>query len=381
MNNSVSLFQHDNEVGPAKSLLAAGIDNALGEGIRASYAVVGIKAGKFRVKYRGTEHVIQKTDPDTGQPTPVSNLEVVIVKANPFLNKQYYAGKYAEGSNSPPDCYSLDGKVPSAQVAKPVHNSCTLCPKNQFGSLVSDTGVKQKACRDTKKLAIVPLGDLRNEAMGGPMLFRVPPSALKDLSNLADAMKSRGYPYNSVAVRISFDLDASHPKPTFNAIRPLKDAEAQIVLELFHGDGVAAVLSDNDAVLDVAVAPVENPAARFEQEPAHVPAGTNLESAAAPQAAPPPPKTLQPSTALQAPQAPQAEPSPTPPTNGFSAPTQMFQPPRGPGRPRKVQAEQPQAVAAPAPVLVEPTPEPTGSAIDEDVNSILASLNSFTSGH
>ncbi len=398
--NSVTLFQFENGMGPAKALLAAGIDAALGEGIRASYGIVGIKAGKFRIKYKGVEEVVSQLNPNTGQREPVSSIQVVIVKANPFLNKQYYAGKYTEGSNSAPDCYSLDGKVPSPSIPKPVFSNCTLCPKNLYGSMVSETGIKQKACRDTKKLAIVPLENLRNEALGGPMLFRVPPSSLKDLSALADGMKARGYPYNSVAVRIGFDLEASHPKPTFKAIRPLTDEEAEVVLELFHGDGVAAVLSDNDAVVDAVVAPVEKHS-EFEQEPVKpaglgsgaVPAGTSVVPDTAPTrfVAPPvavPPPGMQ-SVAVEPFIAP-AKAAPAPAGSGAGLPpasnaVNPFSAPRPVGRPRKVPVDlgtietnaKPSPVQEPA--FVEPTPEPTGSSMESDIDSILMGLNAFTS--
>ena len=250
MSNEMKLFQEGAATALStkfNAVVAAGAANDLGDGIRSSYGIVSIKGGKFRIKYKGNDTMVTTRDLQ-GNTLPAPSIDVVIVKANPFLNKQYYAGKYAEGSNSPPDCYSLDGKVPSAAITHPQHTSCALCPKNQFGSLIGENGVKQKACRDTKKLAIVPLLDIRNQTMGGAMLFRVPPSALKDLSTMADTLKGRGYPYNSVAVRIAFDQTTSHPKPTFTALRPLTDDEADAVLEMFDSDSVSAVLADNDPV-------------------------------------------------------------------------------------------------------------------------------------
>lgn len=392
MSKSMTLFQFENGTGPARSLVAAGIDNALGEGIRSSYAIMGIRAGRFRVKYKGVEHLVQQQN-QSGQMEPVSSIEVVIVKANPFLNKQFYVGKYVEGSNSLPDCYSLDGKVPSAQVQKPVFSNCTLCPKNQWGSLISEAGVKQKACRDSKKLAIVPLGDLRNETMGGPMLFRVPATSLKDLSALADAMKGRGYPYNGVGVRIGFDMEASHPKPVFSAIRPLTEEEAAVVLELYNGDGVAAVLADNDVAVEApAAAGAARPVAAFEQEPV-VPVGTQAPQAPVYQAPPPPPTP---------PVAPVAEapvqfvaPTVAPPPPGMGIHGVVVQPfnpgapppaspfaPRPPAKAKKaakpvVEIAQP-VVEIAQPVMVEPTPEPTGSGLNDDISSILAGLSAFT---
>lgn len=286
-NNQMTLFQHDTGQGPSQkfgALTAAGLGAELGDGIRASYAILSIKAGRWRIKYKGNETPIQAVNPNTGRAEPVPTLEMVIVKANGFLNKQFYEGKYVEGSNSPPTCYSLDGKVPSAAVAKPVFSNCALCPKNQWGSLIGDNGVKQKACRDTKKLAVVPLGNIRNGELGGAMLFRVPPSSLKDLSSLADAMKARGYPYNSVAVRFGFDLDASHPKPTFQGIRPLTDDEADLVLEMYESDSVAAVLADNDVALEHGNAPQQaRDPGQFEQEPV---VGLGARSPMAPQQQP-----------------------------------------------------------------------------------------------
>lgn len=281
-NNMVLFSQGGGAVAPLSSkfqaMVQAGAGMDLGEGIRGSYGIVGIKGGKFRIRFKGEERMLTMPHPqDPTQVLPVSYIDVVIVKANGFLNKQYYQGSYVEGSDSPPDCYSLNGKTPSPQVKAPVHANCALCPMNQFGSKIGDNGQKQKACRDTKKLAIVPLADIRNAAMGGAMLFRVPPSSLKDLSIMSDALKGRGYPYNSVAVRIGFDTTVSHPKPTFQALRPLSDDEADLVLEMFSSDSVEAVLSDGD---DAVAAPAQIPASAQFLQPAPVQAPMQQQPAA-----------------------------------------------------------------------------------------------------
>jgi hypothetical protein len=407
-NQQVTLFQFETNAGPARALVEANMGNELGEGIRSSYPILSIKGGRWHLKYKKTDTVIQAINQQTGRPEPVATLELVILKANPFLNKQYYKGKYVEGSNSPPDCYSLDGKTPSAAVKTPVHSNCALCPMNQWGSMIGDNGAKQKACRDTKKLAVAPLADLRNESLGGPMLFRVPPSALGDLSKLADGMKARGFPYNAVAVRFSFDMTVSHPKPQFNAIRPLTDAEAEIVLELYNSDAVAAILADNDLVADV---PATAPTAAFEQEPV---VGVGAQAAASPpgpqgpvaQAEPPaaaftpPPTTfapafvppppvgmhgavVQPFNGGGAPPPPPAAafaPPPPPAANPFAsaAPAPAAEAPAAPKTRRKPVAP---VDVAPAPVAAAETSNaPPQGQLDDDVNSILAGLSAFTGG-
>lgn len=415
-NSQVSLFQHETNAGPSRALMALATDTSLGDGIRTSYAILSIKASRWRLKYKKNETVLQAHNPNTNRMEPIPSLEMVIVKANGFLNKQYYKGKYVEGSVAPPDCYSLDGKVPSAAVKSPMHSNCTLCPMNQFGSLVGDNGVKQKACRDTKKLAVVPLGDLRNEAFGGPMLFRVPPSSLGDLSKMADALKARGFPYNAVAVRFTFDLEASHPKPQFNAIRALTDDEAEIVLELYNSDGTAAVLSDNDIVAEVggpkeapqndpvfeqptvAVGPqpVQQPISAAQQPPIQAEAptvfrappppppvagqvGVSVVQPFSPNAAPPPMSAFAPPPTAQAAPVQQAAPEPAPvvqtqAANPFASAVQAPVAPK-PSRKKTAPVELPVE-----PVAVETNNAPPQGQLDDDVSNILAGLSAFTGG-
>jgi hypothetical protein len=243
MSNNMTLFQ--NETGAAlapefKALMQSGaLGDDLGEGLRGGgFAVISKKGAKWRIKYKGEETLIKNADGD-----PAPSLEAVIVKANPFINKQFYKGKWSEGSTSAPDCYSLDGKVPAANVERPEHHNCAGCPNNVWGSKINENGKKVKACQDTKKLAIVPLADIKNEGFNGPMLYRATSSELGDLGTFADQMKSRGFPYNSVAVRMGFDSDASYPRVTFKAIRPLTAEEAQQVLEIYNSDSVHRVLA------------------------------------------------------------------------------------------------------------------------------------------
>lgn len=367
MSNEVAIFEKGQQAVAVSSrfqeLIDSGQANDLSEGIRQSFGIISIKGGKFRIKYKGEETPI--TD-ENGEARP--SIELVIVKANNFLNKQYYKGKYVEGNSAPPDCYSLDGKVPSPNVQTPVHSNCAGCPMNAFGSLVSESGVKQKACRDTKKLAVVPLFDLKNAGFGGPMLLRVPPSALRDLASFSEVMKSRGYPYNSVGVRVGFAMDAAHPKPTFKAIRPLTDDEAEVILEHFHSDAVERILTDNEA------APAEEvgaaaPAATdpdFEVPPAQAVQAQPLRMA-------PPPAPLAPKVPAPAFAAPPAQ------ATAPVAPPAAVRVPK-PAKPRAAPAVTAPAFGAPPAVAAPPAsaPEdatPPGTQLDDDIANILSGLN------
>ena len=333
--------------------LAANSD--LSEGVGQGYGVLSIKGSKWRIKFKGEEYPI--VDPETGDPKP--SLEAVLVKANPHLTKQYYEAKYEDGSTAAPDCYSLDGKKPAPEVQTPQHTNCATCPKNQFGSRISDNGKKAKACSDTRRVAVVPLSDLRNDSFGGPMLLRVPPSALRGLAEFSSLLQKRGYPYYSVAVRIGFDMDASHPLPTFKPIRPLTEEEAETVLELQGDDVTERVLAD----FSVDEAPEKEAAAEtdeiFEQ-----PQTPNV---AAPPAAKPAAPAPKPVTAMKpaAPVAKPAAPAVTPTTKPVAA--------------VKPAAPKP-AVVRPAAPVAKPAAKPAqqeaanDSDLDADIASIIAGL-------
>ena len=348
--------------------------NDLGEGIGGNYAILSIRGKTFRVKHQGNETPIIDEKGDA-----VGSLEAVIVRANPFLTKQFYEKAFEEGDSEAPVCFSIDGKTPSAAVESPQHSNCGMCPQNRFGSRITPAGVKVKACQDNKKLAIVPLNDLANTVFGGPMLFRVPASALKSLLEFNNKMTANGYPYCGVAVRIGFDLEASYPKPTFRAIRVLTPEEAAVVLEHYNSDAVERLLGDFSEI-HPAEAPAQGEAV-FEQD---------AQPAPAPQpkpAARPNPPAVKPATApAQAakPAAPAAKPAvkPAAPPAQPAKPAAKATVPSPPAaRKPAPAAAKPAPAPAPAPVESEAAPETQEAAtegeqtMDQSIDDILASLN------
>lgn len=399
MSNDMAVFQSGSNLPVAeafKALMGTEMVNDLAGGVAGNYAIVSMRGGKWRVKFQGNE-----TPVIDGNGEPIPSLEIVIVKANSFMTKQYYKAGYEEGDNAAPVCFSLNGTTPAVGVPEQQHDNCALCPMNKFGSRVTDAGVQVKACQDNRKLAVVPLTDLGNEAFGGPMLFRVPASALKDLAAFGSSMKARGYPYNSVAVRLGLDMDVSYPKPTFKAIRPLTDDEATKVIELYNSDLVERVLA-GEATMSSGGASHATPAVDpdFEQVPA-----ANAAAPAPIKVATPVP--AQPAPAAQA--APAAQPAPavspkptrkrTPPPAATAAPAggTFGAAPAAPAKPAQKPAggtfgggaktataasnlpppPMPAQIAAQAATEVADAPAdaPQPSGLDNDIASILAELN------
>lgn len=109
-------------------------------------------------------------------------MRCVIVASAPTLAKAWYEKPFVAGSTEAPDCFSNDGKVPAAGVAKVQHPNCASCPKNAFGSHpVTGRG---KACGDRKLIVLVWEGD--PETL---MTFNAPTMTLSNLAKLDSELK------------------------------------------------------------------------------------------------------------------------------------------------------------------------------------------------
>lgn len=251
---------------PAKLKALAGDNTDLSAGVRGGYSVLSIRGSRWHVKVGDEETTI--TDSQTGD--PVGSLRLVLLKASPNVSKNYYQGGYEEGANDAPTCWSIDGIRPDPAADKQA-DSCAVCPKNVFGSRVTDAGKKVKACGDSRRLAVIPEGDFKNDVYGGPMLLRVPASSLSNLSQYGKKMDKQGFPYNTIVTRASFDHTVSFPKLEFNAVRPLTDDEADEIIGLLNdpefADKVEAVLAKDLEVVPVEDSEDEDTTSLFEEPP------------------------------------------------------------------------------------------------------------------
>lgn len=215
------------------------INEALGAGITAGFAVVSVRGKVWRIKYQGEERPL--LNPDR---TPMPFLDVVIVKAAPAIAKIFYINGYEEGSNDPPDCWSVNGATPDPAAPRRQSPTCAGCPQNAWGSAARNgRPSKGKACADSKRLAVVPQGDIKNEMYGGPMLMRVPPASLGDLKLYADSLNQMGYAAEGVVTRIGFDFEAEYPALTFQPLRALNDDEYALVEQHLAGQVVDRILN------------------------------------------------------------------------------------------------------------------------------------------
>lgn len=253
-----------NRIGKPSALaekLVGGISN--GE----TWPRISIKGGRFRIKEGDAETVLQTT-----------TIDVVIVGSNPRLSKTFYAKAWDPNAEpTAPDCSSMDGVRPDANVSEPQNDLCATCPHNAWGSKKGPQGQDLKACSDSKRIAVVSADD-----PSGPVyLMLVTPAALKDLNQYQKDLSHRGIAPELVRTRIGFDTNASFPKIKFGFGGWLTEDEITAVDEVLANPVIPEMTGEKARV---APAQIEAPAKPKPQLVKAAPA--EEEEAPAPAAAP-----------------------------------------------------------------------------------------------
>jgi len=199
------------------------------------FGVISYRGKTWRLKHKGEEHVL------TRDGEPITRLDVVLLKANKEYSKVYYASKYQEGDDSPPDCMSSNGIVPDPGVERKQCATCEACPMNVWGSRITDAGEKAKACQDSRRMAVLLTDETLDITAVEPVLLRVPPASLKDLKIYADTMAKVGVPLWKVITRVGFDVEAAYPKLQFKPFGFNEDAIDEW-RDLREGDVVQRIL-------------------------------------------------------------------------------------------------------------------------------------------
>lgn len=278
------------------------IANDAAAGIESGYGIMKYKGKVWTVDYRGESKRIDRPDGDG----PANSIDVVVVYASSVKSKLYYKG-YNDGAADRPLCFSSNGVTPDQRAQQPQAKACAVCPMNQRGSRVDENGqARGTACRDNKRVAIIPLGapgdldTLRNEIYGGPMLLRIPAASLNDFAMFTTKLEHCGLPYCALGMKISFDPDQAYPKFLFSYVRSLTDEEADIVIGMRSSPQVKRIISEDvgnlpatpQVVHDDGLAKLTAPSAKFaavkDEEPEEAPAPVAKKAAPKKAAAPAP---------------------------------------------------------------------------------------------
>jgi len=279
MSNDLML----SKLAPLPISLQGAVDNSdLTAGVSGGFSVISYRGKVWRIKHQGEERPMMREDGDGAR----SSIEVIIVKAAPSISKIFYKNGYEDGVSTAPDCWSTNGQTPDPAASAKQSNTCAACPNNAYGSRITEAGKQAKACSDSRRLAIVPLGDIENELLGGPMLLRVPATSLKVMEAFAAKLGAASYPYWTVGIRISFDINEAFPKFVMGPIRTLTVDEIEQVRKL-RGDPAQNMLPDPriERILNEQLEAVTNDEVKFEQPAKPIARGLSG-LASAPKAAP-----------------------------------------------------------------------------------------------
>ena len=239
------------------------------------------------IALNGTRFIVR----EGGNETTLNQLELqaVIIKAKPCVDKIWYATKFVPGQEAQaPDCCSSNGETPDAGCALPQATSCAGCPQNVFGSGRDASGnpTKGKACQDSKALALF--------ANGNVYRFKVPAASLKNLAAYVKLLASNGLPAAAVVTKIGFDPAFSFPVLTFTFGGVLDGAQYQkIQTNLGAAEDVLGLTLSQVALAAPAPAAPVAPIAPVVAEPAPVVVEEVVEAPKKPRAAKPAPAPVE----------------------------------------------------------------------------------------
>lgn len=192
------IAERKNDASKASAVMSAVVK---GEGGGSPFPRISTRASRYRLIEDGVETVVG------------TNLDVVIVGANPNVSKVFYASTYdPNATDMRPACFSNDGKTPDPSIESPVHANCATCPNNVLGSKMTNSGAKSKLCADQRHLAVLPAADPSGKIYG----LTVPVSGMKSLREYFKSLNNYGLVPEEVVTELSFDDEANYPKINFS---------------------------------------------------------------------------------------------------------------------------------------------------------------------
>ena len=228
-------------------------NQSLGQGVAASFPIIGIKGKVWSLRYQGETYYFTRDDDGT----PLPYIDVVILGENPNVSKTYYPGTYQEDSNNAPTCAATNGDVPDPGVPIPQSQTCGTCKRNVW--TVLENGRKGQECKDNKRVAVLLIPAMTAKILDAPLLepclLRVPGGSLRALKTYGDSLKHRGAHSAAVVTRISFDREQQF-QMKFEVKQPLTNNEAPVIRPLLKDQQTQTVMGTQPAIYESAAAAV-----------------------------------------------------------------------------------------------------------------------------
>ncbi len=173
----------------------------------------GISGGTFlpEIKYRGNRWRLKVEGVE--QVLPGDFIHVHLIEARPNVSKTFYVGGYEQGSDAKPDCSSIDGFVPDSHIQNPQADNCQTCQNNAWGSKISESGGKGKACSDYKQIVVAFRGHLDKA-----FALRVPAASLKGYKSYITQLGYNKVPAPLAITQITLDPETTYPSLLFSCV-------------------------------------------------------------------------------------------------------------------------------------------------------------------
>lgn len=176
------------------------------------------------------------------QPIPGNKMEVVVL--DHILANMFYKGRFDADNPTGPVCFAFglaDKELaPHEKCVEPQSDTgCHDCQHNEFGS--ADTG-KGKACKNSRRIALIPAGNLEAIENEEPALLHIPPTSVQGWAAYVQALKQSWnmppiafitevstVPDNKVQFRVLFkQVEQVNPKYMGALLKKRKDFNAQL---------------------------------------------------------------------------------------------------------------------------------------------------------
>jgi len=176
---------------------------------------ISIKGGVWRMIVGGEE--VSKNEDRA--------MNFVVLATSKGVSRTYYEGKYEEGKDVKPSCWSAEGLVPNTEVLNPQSSSCATCKQNIEGS----GDGKSRACRYSKRIAVA----LENDIGGNIYRLQIPAKSYfgkadgekMPLQAYGKFLSGHDIPITGVVTEARFDTAEAVPVLKFRAVRPLDRTE------------------------------------------------------------------------------------------------------------------------------------------------------------
>lgn len=157
-----------------------------------------------------------------GHELPGNKMQLIII--GDICANTYYEGRYDPANPQPPVCYAFGENdkdmAPHENAPSPQNHSCHGCPLNEYKSAENGKG---KACKNTRRLACLPLDVLDDPAtiaQAEVVYLSVPPTSLKHFAGYNKAVTETLQKPLAVIVT---EVQLENKELSFRNIREIKD--------------------------------------------------------------------------------------------------------------------------------------------------------------